>query len=150
MKKIVRIVVILLLLCVFLGSGWKLASTLLEYRKGEVFYEDLTQCLAEPETEPLTQTPSKPAEETQIQDTRPKVDFMEVDFAGLQAVSEDVVGWLYIPDTQISYPIAQGSNNDQYLYRLMSGEYNAAGTIFLDAGASRDFSGSLFTWWVIP
>ena len=45
---------------------------------------------------------------------------------------EDVVGYIYIPDTNISYPVVQGEDNDYYLDHTYQGESSARGSIFLD------------------
>lgn len=64
-----------------------------------------------------------------------------IDHAGLAAINPDYVGWLDIPDTGISYLLAQGPNNDKYLYTTFEGQQNPAGAIFVDAGCAGDFTG---------
>lgn len=44
----------------------------------------------------------------------------------------DVIGWLYIPDTPINYPIMQSDDNDYYLSHAYDGSYLKAGSVFLD------------------
>ena len=55
-------------------------------------------------------------------------------------LSPDFVGWIYVPDSQISYPIMQGEDNDFYLHSDPDGGYDRLGSIFLDYRCSRDFS----------
>lgn len=44
----------------------------------------------------------------------------------------DAIGWLYIPDTPINYPIMQGGDNDFYLHHAYDGGSLKSGSIFLD------------------
>ncbi len=48
------------------------------------------------------------------------------------AANEDTVGWIRINDTVIDYVVVQGEDNDEYLHKGFYGEYNSAGTIFMD------------------
>lgn len=50
------------------------------------------------------------------------------------------VGWLTVKDTQIDFPVMQGPDNRTYLNRDPYGRYSLAGSIFLDAANSPDFS----------
>lgn len=65
---------------------------------------------------------------------------LEPDWASLQAQNPDIVGWIYIPGCDISYPLVQGSDNSFYLDHTVNGESNRMGSIFLDAQAPSDFS----------
>jgi len=44
----------------------------------------------------------------------------------------DAIGWLYMPNTNISYPVTQGNDNEYYLTHAYDGSSLSAGTIFLD------------------
>ena len=39
----------------------------------------------------------------------------QVDWEGLKAVNDDVVGWVQIPGTVVNFPVYQGETNDTYL-----------------------------------
>ena len=63
-----------------------------------------------------------------------------IDFEELEAVNEDIVGWLRISALDISYPVVQGTDNDFYLHRTFEKEDNFAGCIFLNADNKSDFT----------
>lgn len=44
----------------------------------------------------------------------------------------DALGWLYIPNTNISYPVMQSGDNDFYLSHAYDGSRLQAGSVFLD------------------
>jgi len=51
----------------------------------------------------------------------------------LQKENRDIVGWIRIDDTAISYPMLQTTNNDYYLTHNYKKEYTKYGSIFLDS-----------------
>jgi sortase B len=63
-----------------------------------------------------------------------------VDFASLLEACPDVVGWIYCEGTVINYPVVQAADNDYYLHRNYDGNYNASGSIFVEAKNRRDFA----------
>ena len=56
-----------------------------------------------------------------------------IDWAKLKEKYPDAVAWIYVPGTNINYPVVQGQNNDTYLHNLPDGKSNYGGSIFLDA-----------------
>lgn len=60
----------------------------------------------------------------------------------LKDISENVVAWITIDNTDIDYPVLQGEDNVEYLNKDPYGEYNLAGSIFLDSRNKADFSDS--------
>lgn len=55
-------------------------------------------------------------------------------------ITEDMVAWLTIDDTNIDYPVMQSRDNIKYLNTDPYGEYSLSGSIFLDSRNSADFS----------
>ena len=53
-------------------------------------------------------------------------------FDALAEINNDVVGWIYISDTDINYPITQGQDNSYYLDRSFTDRHSDLGSIFLD------------------
>lgn len=65
---------------------------------------------------------------------------LTVDFDALCAAHPDVVGYIYCPDTNISYAVLYGKGNDYYLYHDIDGNYNDNGSIFVEELNSGSFS----------
>ncbi len=57
--------------------------------------------------------------------------------------SSDLIGWIYIADSDIDYPVVQGRDNQYYLHHTPDGRENQLGTIFLSYKCTPDFSGAL-------
>jgi len=98
-----------------------------------------------PQTPPATEP--EPAEPLPTEPTGPAPIFdlhapwlEDLDLEALREVNADVVGWILIPGTRISYPIVQGADNDYYLNHTWDGQQNAAGAVFLEASHAADFS----------
>ena len=127
MRKIILIV----LICVFIGSGLMLAGSLLEYKQGQDLYEAAAEQLVIPPPKP------EPGEGPSDEERGPLPP--AIDFEMLASISPDSVGWIWIPDSDISYPLVQGRDNQFYLTRTYDGGHNKLGSIFLDYRISGDF-----------
>lgn len=57
---------------------------------------------------------------------------MSVDFSELLEVNPDTVGWIYVNNTKINYPIVQSGDNSYYLTHSFKKTYSAAGWLFAD------------------
>ena len=51
----------------------------------------------------------------------------------------DAVGWLYLPDTNINYPLMQGEDNEFYLHHAYDGSHLTSGSVFLDCRCNPNF-----------
>lgn len=122
MKWLYRIVCTILVI-VMLVSAYQIWSIMSEYKAGESAYEEMEQFIDIPSQVPTTANPE--AEE-------PTVQFPEVDFESLKQINDDLVGWIYIPNTHVNYPVVQGDDNSYYLNRLFNKKWNSAGSIFVD------------------
>lgn len=68
---------------------------------------------------------------------------LEVNFDKLHKSNEDIIAWLYLPDTSLSYPVvaANGERDEgYYLTHSYQGRSSSAGTLFIESGADRNFS----------
>ena len=132
----------LVALCVFCFSMYQLVNIYLGYKKGVDEYHAVAEATTVQSSEPLEVVEEKKDEEGNlIPEEELTVNPPEVDFDALKAINDDVVGWLELEAIpSISYPIAQGEDNEYYLHRTIKKTYNFAGSVFIDSTNASDFS----------
>ena len=158
-----RTLVATLLALVLVVSLGQLVLKLRDYRQGDADYGEAEVVAGVPDLENLPQptpraTPTAAPEQTDPEESRapdpestpeptpaPTPDpyaqaLRNMDFAALQQVNEEVVGWILVPGTRISYPILQGGDNSYYLDHTWKGSRSSVGSIFMEWQCSRDFS----------
>jgi len=146
MKKRIRSILIAVLLTLFIGSAGALALRLLDgqqrsesYQKAEELAGLQQQTPSHTEEKEEAPLPPPEQEEQPLYDSQATA-LEALDLAALQAVNEDVLGWILIPDTGISYPLLQGQDNQFYLNHTWEKRWSFGGSIFLDSQSASDFS----------
>lgn len=128
-RHVLRIIGIAVCLAVFLFSLFNVISIIQNYREIDRTYDEAAG--------QFTEIPSQTSEEESG-----GIGVPEVDFDALLQVNNDVIGWIYIEGTDISYPLLCGRDNQQYLFQSYEKKYLTAGSIFIDYRCSRDFTDS--------
>ena len=59
-----------------------------------------------------------------------------VDHKKLLEDNKDYIGWIYVPGTDISYPVVKSADNKEYLHKLFDGSSNSSGCIFRDTNCN--------------
>lgn len=133
---VILTLILLVAICVFCYAAYNLFHIFTEYKKGTDEYNQIEQMAVS------TREPDVQEQEEELVEMTEKLRApIEVDFHALKSVNEDVIGWIYIEALDgVSYPIVQGDDNDTYLHTTYEGNYNFAGTIFIDYENSPDFS----------
>ena len=128
-RHLLRIIGIAVCFAVFLFSLFNVISIIQNYREIDKTYDEAVG--------QFTEIPSKTSDEESDGTGVP-----EVDFDALLQVNSDVIGWIYIENTDISYPVLCGRDNQQYLFQSYEKKYLTAGSIYIDYRCSRDFTDS--------
>lgn len=123
---------LLMILCLAIAgfSAWKLFGYYQKYHNGEKEYEALTDYVKD------NQDDSKDQDQSDDKDVCP----IQVDFDALAQINSDIVGWIYIPDSEINYPVVHNQDNEYYLHHTFEKSSNFTGAIFLDALCQPDFT----------
>lgn len=64
---------------------------------------------------------------------------LDPDWNALQKQNPDIVGWIYVPGCDISFPVVQGTDNSYYLTHSTDRADSPYGAVFLDANANAGF-----------
>ena len=64
----------------------------------------------------------------------------QLDKDDIAPISEDMVAWLTVDDTNLDYPVMQGIDNAEYLNKDPYGRYSLSGSIYIDSRNNGDFS----------
>ena len=149
-KRKLHVVLNVLLAAVFLGSVGRIAWQLMQYKEGGEVYAEAAELVELPnfsdvELPLLPDAPDLPApagtDPAPPARADPYADALRnMDFSALQQVNSDVFGWILIPNTNISYPLVQGTDNDYYLDHTWKRTRNSVGAIFLDQANRNDLS----------
>lgn len=131
---VVLIAALVLCLGMVIYCGSQLAGIFLEYKEGTDEYDELKKYVEKelPE-DAYGEEASGEEEEAEVREQR-------IAFEELKALNEDVIGWIEIPDTEISYPLMHGEDDQYYLKHTFSGNKNSAGSIFIETLNKPDFS----------
>lgn len=147
MKKRIRKWLSAVLAVIFLASFGLYAAYQMDYNSGEDTYNEAEALAMQQEITKSTE--ATPFEETSpapqwvpaaVTDDPNMEEMAKKSLTALRQTNEDVVGWIWVPDSRISYPIMQGQDNDFYLNHTWKKDKNAVGSIFLEWQIRADFS----------
>ncbi len=130
-QALIKAITLIALVALLVLSVTQTVLILKDREESEDYYGELQDIVA---TEPIPDvtTDSEGSDVSMVPESEKDPIPITIDLTSLQAQYPDVIGWIYCEDTPISYPVAQGADNDQYLHHLLNGNYNTAGTIFAD------------------
>lgn len=69
-------------------------------------------------------------------------ELLNVDFDGLKSKNNEVIGWIFFEDMDLSYPIMYSGDNQKYLENDWEGNPSIGGAIFLEQKNNPNFQDS--------
>ncbi|MGI6006246.1 MAG: class B sortase [Ruminococcus sp.] len=137
MKKRNKII-FFLCLAVFLGASAFGITYYLSVKENEKVYEKLSEDSAQSVSGKSEKEKTDTADESEEEETpAPEIP---VDFSSLQALNQDIYGWIQIPGTGVDYPIVQsGTDDSYYLNHTVEGTEGLPGAIYTESYNGKDF-----------
>lgn len=169
-KKKARSALRLVLTVVFVGSLAMLALHFRDYQAGESDYQDAAELAGvteEPLQQPSGDTSASGSSSGSTSVQQPPADssspassgeqitggaagatagslydqqLKNIDLDALRRFNSDVVGWISIPRTGLSYPVMQTVDNEYYLTHTWKNNRNKVGAIFMECTNAVDYS----------
>lgn len=105
---------------IFLFCAYQIITIELEYVKADRLYSE--------------------AADTYVKETDDEENPVAVDLTALRGVNRDIIAWLLVDDTDISYPVLHTTDNEKYLTTAYDGTKSSSGSIFMNAYNAADFT----------
>ena len=131
MKNVITIILIVVCVAVLCFSGYQLLKYYGANRAAEKDFEELLP----------PEMVSADVADAEDEETGQKIGYEELlpYYEDLREQNSDMVGWLRIPGTDITYPVMQTKQNEEYyLSRDFKKEYSANGSLFASAASDVD------------
>jgi sortase B len=142
MNRKLRTVLIAVLSVIFAVSAYMVISYVIQYQKGKKNYEQARALVRISSSS--SGTGSTPSASFSISPAAPYESTMKtlsgMDITALQRVNDDIVGWIEIPGTAVSYPLLKGTDNQYYLTHTWNKSVLSVGAIFLESKCSRSLT----------
>ena len=150
-RRVLTAVLTLVLLGSLAGMGYRQ----LQYREGEKVYQEAEELVQLPDLETIETVPveEKPVEQQPVASESAAAEepapvyidpyaqaLADMDFVALREQNTDVLGWIVIPNTKVSYPLVQGEDNDYYLNHTWRKTRSVVGAIFVEQQSSADLT----------
>ncbi len=153
-KKPVWIAILIICVAVIIGAVIFLINYFRPPVEDSLSRDDFTESSSETATQqpteataPTVAPPQKPTATKTLSTfgqklAPPPEDWSTLSFDELMKKNPDIYAWLYIPNTNVDYPVCQSSdgNDDFYLDHNIYKEYQFSGTIYSQSLNKRDFN----------
>lgn len=131
-KRILLTIILFILIVILIISVYKIITWYNENQKVAKLSEDLIN-----KTEITTVKNDGEKVNPPKDEFDPYWDFIDiplisVNFSELIKENNDTVGWIFVDNTNINYPVVQTTNNDYYLWHSFDKKYTDAGWIYMD------------------
>lgn len=142
--KIICIILLIILIGIVAVWGYRIIVENRANSKYEEIQNTVNSAAKQAETEAvIIETETEEETETETEEVQSAFDIPEknLDWPSLYAENKDIYAWIYIPGTQVDYPVLQSASDDTYyLNHNIDGSYGKPGCIYTEKINSKDFT----------
>lgn len=142
--KIICIILLIILIGIVAVWGYRIIVENRANSKYEEIQNTVNSAAKQADTEAvIIETETEEETETETEEVQNAFDIPEknLDWASLYAENKDIYAWIYIPGTQVDYPVLQSASDDTYyLNHNIDGSYGKPGCIYTEKINSKDFT----------
>ena len=142
--KIICIILLIILIGIVAVWGYRIIVENRANSKYEEIQNTVNSAAKQAETEAvIIETETEEETETETEEVQNAFDIPEknLDWTSLYAENKDIYAWIYIPGTQVDYPVLQNAADDTYyLNHNIDGSYGKPGCIYTEKINSKDFT----------
>lgn len=142
--KIICIILLIILIGIVAVWGYRIIVENRANSKYEEIQNTVNSAAKQAETEAvIIETETEEETETETEEVQNAFDIPEknLDWPSLYAENKDIYAWIYIPGTQVDYPVLQSASDDTYyLNHNIDGSYGKPGCIYTEKINSKDFT----------
>ncbi len=123
MKNFIKKILVIIFVGIFIFSSYNLYKIFNEYKKNKDSYKEINEIVIKENEEDKKDISAE---------DNSNIVIGSKEYAELKAINGDYFLWIYIPGTNINYPVVKARDNEEYLYKNFKGEENKGGCLFLD------------------
>ena len=140
-RKAMIVIIVLCLLIVFGTVAFLVFKAINENRTADEYKQIASTVMNTDPSENTAVSENNQSTEMPTPDIDTESNVTPVDFSSLTSQNSDIYSWIYIPDTNVNYPVCQSYVDDNYyLDHDVYGNYSFAGAIYSQVCNNRDFS----------
>lgn len=128
MRKFIGIICIVVSIIFASAIIYHYGPIFMDYKESEELYNDIR----DNNTKQADEIPDIEAIISGTDHVKDEFTPIDVDSTSLLQQNEDYIGWIYVPNTDISYPVVKSLDNADYLHMDFNKNYSFPGTIFMD------------------
>lgn len=131
-KKYILITLSIVFLIGVIYSTFNIITNLLDKKEVAKQENEIMQIIEVEEIEDVGEAINPPNDRTGLYWEFINYKMIDVDINKLKEKNSDTVGWIFVNNTNINYPVVQAVDNDYYLDHQFDKTQNSAGWVFMD------------------